>query len=192
MLCVRVVSGAQRISAVYDDMCINSCVAYTGPFANHDTCPTCAEHRYDQLKLAEKGTKIPRQRMLTNVIGPQLQAMWRTPAGARAMKYREECTRKMMEDAQFTVNGKSINVPVYSDYLHGSEYISAVARGDILDTDTVLMLSIDGAQLYSSKQSDCWIYIWVNYNRAPDKASLNLMSVSRIQPLIYNDRTSPT
>jgi hypothetical protein len=33
----------------------------------------------------------------------------------------------------------------------------------------VLMLSIDGAQLYQSKQSDCWIYIWVVYDLAPDK-----------------------
>lgn len=30
------------------------------------------------------------------------------------------------------------------------------------------MLSIDGAQLYQSKQSDCWIYIWVILDLAPD------------------------
>ena len=33
----------------------------------------------------------------------------------------------------------------------------------------VLMLSIDGAQLYQSKQSDCWIYIWVVFDLPPNK-----------------------
>lgn len=32
----------------------------------------------------------------------------------------------------------------------------------------VLLLSIDGAQLYQSKHSDCWIYIWVILDHAPD------------------------
>ena len=30
------------------------------------------------------------------------------------------------------------------------------------------LYSIDGAQLYQSKQSDCWIYIWVILDLAPD------------------------
>lgn len=32
----------------------------------------------------------------------------------------------------------------------------------------VLFLSIDGAQLYEMKQSDCWIYIWVILDLPPD------------------------
>ncbi|KAJ8696533.1 hypothetical protein PTI98_006398 [Pleurotus ostreatus] len=35
--------------------------------------------------------------------------------------------------------------------------------------DTVLLFSIDGAQLYKMKQSDCRIYIWVVLNLSPDK-----------------------
>jgi hypothetical protein len=30
------------------------------------------------------------------------------------------------------------------------------------------MLSLDGAQLYEHKASDCWIYIWVIFDHAPD------------------------
>jgi hypothetical protein len=30
------------------------------------------------------------------------------------------------------------------------------------------MLLIDSTQLYESKQSDCWIYIWVLLDLAPD------------------------
>src|ERR1700731_1899558 len=32
----------------------------------------------------------------------------------------------------------------------------------------VLMLSMDSAQLYRSKMSDTWIYIWVLLDHAPD------------------------
>ena len=31
------------------------------------------------------------------------------------------------------------------------------------------MLSMDGAQLYQSKKSDCWIYIWILVDLGPDK-----------------------
>lgn len=31
------------------------------------------------------------------------------------------------------------------------------------------MVSLDGAQLYEHKDSDCWMYIWIIINLAPDK-----------------------
>ena len=34
-------------------------------------------------------------------------------------------------------------------------------------TDMILMLSIDGAQLYAHKASDCWIYIWIILDHPP-------------------------
>ena len=45
----------------------------------------------------------------------------------------------------------------------------AVLDGDIKPQDIVLMISLDGAQLYDSKESDCWIYIWIIVNLPPDK-----------------------
>ena len=56
---------------------------------------------------------------------------------------------------------------VYEDVFHGSEYIW-VRDGKITMNDMVLLLSIDGAQLYQSKQSDCWIFIWIIFDNAPD------------------------
>ncbi|CDO75335.1 hypothetical protein BN946_scf184966.g3 [Trametes cinnabarina] len=47
--------------------------------------------------------------------------------------------------------------------------LEAVANGTITMQDVVLLFSIDGAQLYRNKQSDCWIYIWVVANLGPDK-----------------------
>ena len=41
--------------------------------------------------------------------------------------------------------------------------------GKIKKYDTVVMLSINGTQLYDNKQSDTWIYIWILVNLTPDK-----------------------
>ena len=38
------ISGIYHIS---DHMCINSCLAYTGPLSALDTCPICSEPRFD-------------------------------------------------------------------------------------------------------------------------------------------------
>ena len=37
------------------DMCINSCLAYTGPYKHLEICPECGEPRYEPQK------KKPRQ-----------------------------------------------------------------------------------------------------------------------------------
>ncbi|OAX33093.1 hypothetical protein K503DRAFT_660975, partial [Rhizopogon vinicolor AM-OR11-026] len=50
------------------------------------------------------------------------------------------------------------------DYLDGQDCLEAVAEGKIKN---VLMFSIDGAQLYCNKQSDCWMSIWVVFNHSP-------------------------
>ena len=51
----------------------------------------------------------------------------------------------------------------------GWDYLEAVLDGDIKPQDIVLMISLDGAQLYDSKESGCWIYIWIIVNLPPDK-----------------------
>lgn len=73
------------------------------------------------------------------------------------MYWREERTKKILEELEI-----SGSVPdVYEDVLHGKQYLEAYQAGQIKEGDSVLMLSIDGAQLYESKQLDCWVYIWV-------------------------------
>ena len=44
----RLVSDLTGIESLVRDMCINSCLAYTGPFSELDACPICSEPRYDQ------------------------------------------------------------------------------------------------------------------------------------------------
>lgn len=57
----------------------------------------------------------------------------------------------------------------FKDFFDGSNYIDAVCDGRIGPDDIVLMLSINGAQLYLMKALDCWMYIWIIFDIAPDK-----------------------
>ena len=139
-------------------MCINSCAAFTGPFSNLAECPICHEARY----IDE--TESPRREFHTIPIGPQLQALWRTEEGAQNIRHRSQRTAAII--AQMETNGG--HIPVFDDLYNRSDYLEAVARGDITSDDMVLIFSIDGAQLYQMKASDCWISIWIVADHSPD------------------------
>ena len=47
----------------------------------------------------------------------------------------------------------------YDNICCGSEYLDLVKSGQISDNDMVLVLSMDGAQLYRNKESDTWFGI---------------------------------
>ncbi|KAI0294453.1 hypothetical protein BC826DRAFT_909956, partial [Russula brevipes] len=60
-------SGVTQIEV---DMCSNSCLAFTGPYASLQRCPECDEPRYDPKKPG----KVPFKRFYTIPLGPQIQA----------------------------------------------------------------------------------------------------------------------
>ncbi|KAG1794935.1 uncharacterized protein BJ212DRAFT_1411911 [Suillus subaureus] len=57
-------------------------------------------------------------------------------------------------------------------------------QGKIKDMDVVLMMSIDGAQLYQCKESDCWIAIWASKYGMPLVTSIicRFCSLHLVQP----------
>ncbi|CDO72543.1 hypothetical protein BN946_scf184983.g26 [Trametes cinnabarina] len=79
----KLVSNITGLEAIHTDMCVNTCVAYVGPFGKYEQCPFCG--------------------------------LSRSP----------------------------------------------------LNDDMVLMFSLDGAQLYESKSSDCWFLVWVLFDLPP-------------------------
>jgi hypothetical protein len=162
----RKIAEISGIVPLVHDMCVNSCIGYTGPFFALEACPKCGEPRFDPIRLASSNgrDKISRQSFSTIPLGPQLQALWRTPEGAAKMRYRQELTKKIRAHLHQS-NG---SMDVYEDFFYGRDYLDAVEQGRIRDEDVVLLFSIDGAQLYRNKQSDCWIYIWVILDHAPD------------------------
>jgi len=162
----RMVVELTGIDPMVHHMCVNSCVAYTGPFLELDNCPICSEPRYDQFRLQSTAgkEKIPRQEFHTIPIGPQLQALYQEPGSATDAHYlHEERSRVLLE-----IKAKG-DLDEYSDVLHGSDLIDAFNDGRVTEDDIVLMFSIDGAQLYAKKASACWIYIWVLFNLSPDR-----------------------
>jgi hypothetical protein len=148
------VAELSGVEPIVHDMCVKSCVAYTGPFLDLDACPLCSEPRYDQFRLEISNGKdrTPRQEFHTIPIGSQIQALYRTPESAVHAHYlRAERSRVLPE-----YKSKAC-LDEYSDVLHGTDLIDAFDDGRIQGDDIVLMFSIDGAQLYAKKASACWI-----------------------------------
>jgi len=160
----HLVADLTGIESVMHHMCVNSCIAYTGPFLDLEACPVCSEPRYDQfyLQSGPGGEKIPHQEFHTIPIGPQLQALYRSPESASHVHYlhnKSYCIHAELDHAG--------SLDQYSDVLHGTDLIRAFEDGCIDENDIVLMFSIDRAQLYAKKASACWIYIWVLLNLSP-------------------------
>ncbi|KAG2337321.1 hypothetical protein BDR05DRAFT_1005135 [Suillus weaverae] len=141
------------ISSIVDHRCINSCVAFVSPYAGLEMCPMCGELRYDQKKLARSHgcKKVPHAVFQTIPIGPQLQAL-------------NERTQQIFEE----IRQNKGYVDAYEDILTGSAYLDAVRQGRIKPEDMVLRISINGAQLFESKMSDCWVYVWIIVDHSPD------------------------
>jgi hypothetical protein len=153
----RIIAELTGIHPIRNDMCENSCMRYTGPFSELTECLKCQTPRFDT-------SKKPKQQFTTIPIGPVLQAFHRDRETAEKLTYLENKLRSLFAELDMTSK-----ISEYSDVLCGQEILQAVAKGIIdPETDTLLMYSIDGAQLYRSKQSDCWISIWVVLNLSPD------------------------
>ena len=142
-------------------MCINTCVAFTGPHAGLENCPAeeCSEPCYDQDKYQASGgkNKVARRKFTMFPPGPQIQARWNHPETAEKMLYRQRRTAAGADTGS------------YDDILDGEAYLEAVEDGQISGYDTLLMFSIDSAQLYRDKKSECWIYIWILLDLGPDE-----------------------
>ncbi|KIY48820.1 hypothetical protein FISHEDRAFT_27947, partial [Fistulina hepatica ATCC 64428] len=71
----RRVRNHSGVFSVKHDMYIGSCIAFTGPYADADTCPRCSEPRYDPVILERSGEHVACQTSSTIPLGPQLQAL---------------------------------------------------------------------------------------------------------------------
>ncbi|KAJ6494491.1 hypothetical protein C8R45DRAFT_1052932 [Mycena sanguinolenta] len=123
------------------DMCPNVCMAYTGPYADRTHCKFCGAARYEDNMSPRRFYTIP--------LGPQLQALFRSPESVEDMKYRAVLTAKIQDMLEVSDG----IIETYEDVFHGKEYLDAVQRGDITNNDIVVIGSTDGAQLYRNKSS---------------------------------------
>ena len=145
------------------DMCENSCVAFTGPFSKLCLCPLCSSDHYETVTQGTKRVSVPHKQALTIPVGLQIQAQYWSPKSVWNMGH----WARVMEPLLVKLRTRG-SIETYNNVYMSSILIDAAVHGDLTPDDTVLMLSIDGAQLYESKKSDCWIYIWVLLDLAPD------------------------
>ena len=164
----KLVEDVTGVVGVSDDMCINSCLCFVGPYKDDSACKECGEPRYDQSCVLRGEGKVARQTTVSILLGFVLQALHRTVPGSQAMQYLKQ---KM---DQYTALVASLDPAlagedmVYDDLLTGSQFWDLVERYNISGDDSVVGLSLDGLQLYQNKKSDTWIFIWIIYSIHPE------------------------
>ena len=151
---VRWLSG---VVPVEHDMCVNSCLAFTGPRETLVTCSHCGESRYCS------GTTRPQKRFTTVPMGPVIQAMYGSQEVADSMHYLERRLADNLDRSK--LSGGMLDI--YDDTASGQALIDAWDEGHIKRGDVVLQFSIDGAQLRADRPSEAWFFIWVIHNLPP-------------------------
>ncbi|KIK50938.1 hypothetical protein GYMLUDRAFT_143585, partial [Collybiopsis luxurians FD-317 M1] len=75
------IASLSGIHPIVHDMCPNSCMAYTGPFKDLESCVRCAKPRVDSIseKAYQEFSTIP--------IGPYVQALYCDKKTAKLMGY---------------------------------------------------------------------------------------------------------
>lgn len=153
------------VQSIITDMCVNSCLAYTGPFEHDDKCIECGEPRWDPIR-SSPDKKVARQHFHTIPLAPVLQALRRNPQSAREYEYLRTRMNNFMAAWRLDNNHRPT---IFDDFDTGSDFINAMTSGKVTPNDTVLMISVDGAQLYRNKKSDAWFGIATNGSLSPEK-----------------------
>ncbi|KAF8650584.1 hypothetical protein AX16_005183 [Volvariella volvacea WC 439] len=122
----QALTSLTNIRPIKTDMCPKSCLAFTGPFADHEHCMRCGSPRYHATKR-KKGQPVARKQFPTLPLGPQLQTLWRHPESARHMRFLEEKTASV-SDALVRSNGV---LSEYEDFYHSSDYLDLVRAGRV-------------------------------------------------------------
>lgn len=146
-------------------MCEDSGVGYTGPYADLERCPNvaCGKPRF---RTDSQGKRVPNKTFYTFPIGYQIQAARSCPESCDQLDYAYARMRWILDELDRT--GQDIaDIEVFDDITQSLGLLEAVRNGTIGDHDTILLFSMDGAQLYRYKDSTCWIYIWVILNYSP-------------------------
>ena len=96
----RTVSSLSGVLTWQDDMCIDSCAGFMGPYARLEECPRCHKPRYDPEILAKSGgmKKVRRKAFMTLPVGPQLQSHLKSPGMAQKMHYRRDKTPDILKN----------------------------------------------------------------------------------------------
>jgi hypothetical protein len=142
------------------DMCINSCMAYTGAFKRLEACPHCRTPRKD-----EKGRSTPYH---TFPLAPQLSSLYSGTGGSReAMNYTNEMLSSFDPTKVRDIHDGSVVRSLIGKkvVVNGKEQ----AHSYFADTrDVPLGMMTDGFQCFKRARrgkSSAWPVILINYGR---------------------------
>ncbi len=139
-------------------MCINSYMAYTGPYNELDTCPRCSASQYfpETLTACKRFTMVP--------IGPVIQSFYASRDMAKHMHYLETRLDRNLNYIRCHNN----QLDIYDDIACGQELLDVWSSGAFCKSDIALQISIDSAQLRADCASEAWVFVWVIHNLPPN------------------------
>jgi hypothetical protein len=156
------VRALSRFKPVEFACCINSCICYTGPYADLHECPKCKTSR-----LNESGQ--PRRIFSYMPLIPRLRALLSNRTCATRLQYRAD------EHAKARRSGTTADI---FDGLHYRSLLGerVVVGGQSLPhnyfsdhRDIALGFATDGFAPFKKRKHTAWILLIFNYNLPPDQ-----------------------
>jgi hypothetical protein len=174
------------------DMCPRSCMAYTGKFAELESCiyvrggKICGESRYKpKPKSRPNAVDKPRAQMMFLPVTASLKAMFANEETSQLLRYRDKCLQKALH-----LVGTAPQSVKYSDFADSEVHMHHYKNMNLFQDsrDVAFVLSTDGAQLTMGKQSDTWILILMFLNLPPE---IRYKSKSIIYPFAIPGPNAP-
>ncbi|KAE8230240.1 hypothetical protein CF326_g4764 [Tilletia indica] len=157
--------NAKKLSAalsdlqpVVIDMCVNSCIAYVGEYANHDSCSWVRKIDGKDVDCREprRGDDgLPRRQYFVLPLLGRLRTMFHNVSMSMMLHYRHRRLQKL----QAAVAADEWGDFVFSDSADGLMMLKLSSDGGLFTDprDIAVTISTDGAQLISKKESSTWI-----------------------------------
>jgi hypothetical protein len=144
------------LPATLIDCCINSCIAYTGSYAELETCPICTHLRW---RTNRNGGQTAFQQFVYIPLTPRLQYQYQ--CRQRAFTMQSYCLPFFERPLNHTLS--EIN-----DWWAAQRYRDLRQQGLFnQSTDIALQLLLDGVQLVERGNHSCTPVILINYNLPP-------------------------
>ena len=138
-----------NIMPKFIEMCINSCIAFTGQFVNDTSCHLCKESRYINNNLQKKK---PRKVLSYFSLIDRFKIQYNDPKRSQLLRYRYEY-----------ITNENYNNFNIGDIFDGNLYKELVTEGIFTDEhDIALICSTDGYQIFKQKTGDCWVIMFIN------------------------------
>jgi Transposase family tnp2 len=161
-LCMQCFRALSRFEPVKFVCCINSCVCYTGPYADLDKCPRCGTSRLNEFGRARRTfSYMP--------LIPRLRALMSNRTYATHLQYRAD------EHANARTPGK------ITDILDGLHYRSLLGERVVVGDRTyphnyfsdhrgiALGFATDGFAPFKKRKHTAWFLLIFNYNLPPEQ-----------------------